>query len=527
MGASTKISKGIDGKRDTILILDFGGQYTHLIGRNVRENKVYSEIIPFDTSAAKIKELIAKQNVKGIILSGGPDSVYEKDAPKLDPDVLKLDVPILGLCYGHQLIAQMTKGKVERAKRREYGEATVNVDKPVGILKGLNAIEKVWMSHGDTVIAVPDDYEVLAHTESTPVAAFRHKNLPIFGLQWHPEVVHTEHGAKILENFIIRECKCSPSWKMDNFVEKSTDEIKSKMGKGKAIVGLSGGVDSSVAAALVALAVGGSNVVAVYVDTGFMRKGETVQVKKTFTDLGMDLRVINAEDRFISALKGVKEPEQKRKIIGRIFAEVFEEQAKISGADYLIQGTIYPDRVESGSTGKSAVIKTHHNVGGLPKDLKFKSVIEPLADLYKDEVRKVGRDLKLPEAIVNRQPFPGPGLAVRIMGEITREKLEIEREADAIVTEELEKAGLSKDLWQYFAVLTDTMTTGVKGDSRAYGYLVAWRAVVSREVMTTKFAELPWNTVRKISTRITNEIPAVVRVVYDTTDKPPATVEWE
>ncbi len=513
-------------KRDTILVLDFGGQYTHLIGRNIRENNVYSEIVPCDTPAEKIKELITSFNVKGIIFSGGPDSVYDKNAPRFDPKILELGTPILGLCYGHQLIAHLSEGKVEPAHRKEYGEAFITVSNPVGILAGLQRTEKVWMSHGDTVLELRSDYEGLASSENTPIAAFRHKTLPIYGLQFHPEVIHTESGAKILKNFIFNECNCEPNWKVSNFVDKAIKEIRDSVGESKCVVSLSGGVDSSVSTALMGKAIG-NNLIVVYVDTGLMREGETEQVKDTFGKIGVDLRIINAKERFVNALKDITDPEQKRKIIGKLFVNVFEEQAVSINADYLVQGTIYPDRVESGKTGKSALIKTHHNVGGLPDDIKFKGVIEPLKDLYKDEVRKAAAELGLPESIVNRQPFPGPGLAIRIIGEVTPEKLEIERKADYIVTNEIEKAGLAKGLWQYFAVLTDTMATGVKGDARAYGHVVAWRALESREAMTAKFAELPWSLIQKISTRITNEVPNVTRVVYDTTDKPPGTVEWE
>ncbi len=513
-------------RRDTILVFDFGGQYTHLIGRNVRENGVYSEIIPCDISLEKLKKLRSKFNVKGIIFSGGPDSVYDKDAPKFDKRVLELGIPILGLCYGHQLIAHVAKGRVEPAKKKEFGYAEVTIDNPVGVLAGLSRKEKVWMSHGDTVFWLPDDFERLAHTENSPIAAFRHRKLKIFGLQWHPEVVHTVHGSLMLQNFIFKECGCTKNWSMQGFSRNAIKEIKQKVGKGRCLVALSGGVDSSVATALVAKAVG-KRLTAVYVDTGMMREGETTQIKRTFSKFHIDLKIIDAKERFLKALKGVSDPEKKRKIIGREFIRVFEEQAKAVKADYLVQGTIYPDRVESGSTGKSALIKSHHNVGGLPKGIKFKAIVEPLRDLYKDEVRKVAKDAGLPDKIVHRQPFPGPGLAVRIVGPITEEKLEIERKADHIVTEEIERKGLEKNLWQYFAVLTDTKATGVKGDARAYGWVVAWRAVVSREAMTASFAELPWDVARRISTRITNEIPQVTRVVYDTTDKPPGMVEWE
>ncbi len=519
-------TKARKGQRDVILVLDFGGQYTHLISRNIRENSVYSEIAPHDTPFDTIKGLIRNWNVKGIVLSGGPDSVYDKDAPMLDPKILELGIPVLGLCYGHQLIAHLSNGKVEKMLRKEYGETYITINNSTGILAGLQRMERVWMSHGDAVLNMPSDYEVLASSENTPVAAFRNRNRPIYGLQFHPEVVHTEKGSQILRNFIFNECKCEPNWKASNFVEESIRGIRDTVGEGKCVVSLSGGVDSSTSTALMGKAIG-NNLIVVYVDTGLMREGETEQVRNTFNKIGVDLRIVEARDRFLNALKGVADPEQKRRIIGKLFIEVFEEQASGIGAEYLVQGTIYPDRVESGKTGKSALIKTHHNVGGLPENIKFKAIIEPLKDLYKDEVRKVAAELGLPKSIVNRQPFPGPALAIRIIGEVNAEKLEIERKSDHIVTEEIEKAGLDKGLWQYFAVLTDTKATGVKGDSRAYGHVVAWRALKSREAMTAKFAELPWDLIRRISTRITNEVPNVTRVVYDTTDKPPGTVEWE
>lgn len=514
------------GRRDTILVLDFGGQYTHLIGRNIRENSVYSEIIPCDTPAEKVKEHITTFDAKGMIFSGGPDSVYDKDAPKFDPKILEIGLPILGLCYGHQLIAHLSRGKVERALRKEYGKTYIVVDKHVGVLSGLQRVEMVWMSHGDTVSELHPDYEMLAFSENTPIAAFRHKSLPIYGLQFHPEVIHTKSGPQILRNFIFNECGCEQNWKIENFVDRAIEDIKNAVGDSRCVVGLSGGVDSSTVTALMGKSIG-NNLVVVYVDTGLMREGETEQVRDTFSKIGVDLRVVYAKDRFLNALKGVKDPEEKRRIIGGLFVRVFEEQALTINATYLVQGTIYPDRVESGKTGKSAIIKTHHNVGGLPDDIKFKGVIEPLKDLYKDEVRKVAAELGLPDSIVHRQPFPGPALAIRIMGEVTAEKLEIERKADHIVTCEIDDAGLAKGLWQYFAVLTDTMSTGVKADGRAYGHVVALRVVESREAMTSTAAELPWDVLKRISTRITNEIPNVNRVVYDLTDKPPGTVEWE
>jgi len=513
-------------KYDTILVLDFGGQYCHLIGRRIREHGVYSEIVPHDITPDEIKTLNEKFNVKGLILSGGPASVYEPNAPKIDSRILDVNVPILGLCYGQQLIAQMANGKVKPAACKEYGIAYVAIDKPVGVLKGLGRREKVWMSHGDTVFAMQPEFEVLAHTENSPVAAFRHKAKPIYGLQWHPEVVHTENGVQMLRNFIFEVCKCTANWQMEDLIGKMVDEVKAEVGEAKAIIGLSGGIDSSVATAIAAQALG-DRLTAVFVDHGFMREGEPEAIRNAFEKFEINLVVANAQKRFIEKLKGVTDPEKKRKIIGEEFIRVFEEIAENAGADYLIQGTIYPDRIESGFRKHSDKIKTHHNVAGLPAKIKFKKILEPLRDLYKDEVRKVAKMLGLPQAIVNRQPFPGPGLAVRIIGELTEDKVKVAKKADRIVTEEIEKNGLAENLWQYFAVLTDTKATGVRGDARAYGYVVAVRAAESREAMTASFAKIPYEILEKISTRITNEVPEVTRVVYDVTHKPPATIEWE
>ena len=513
-------------KYDTILVLDFGGQYCHLIGRRIREHGVYSEIVPHDITPNEIKTLNKQFNVKGLILSGGPSSVYEPNAPRLDPRILEANLPILGLCYGHQLIAQITNGKVEPAACKEYGIAHVAIDKALGVLEGLNEKEKVWMSHGDTVFAVPPEFEVLAHTESCPVAAFRHKEKPIYGLQWHPEVIHTENGMRMLRNFIFEVCKCEANWQMEDIIEKMVKEIKAEVGEGKAIIGLSGGIDSSVATALAAQAIN-DRLTAVFVDHGFMREGEPEAIRSAFQKFKISFVIASVQERFMEKLRGVTEPEKKRKIIGEEFIRVFEEIAAKTGAEYLVQGTIYPDRIESGFRKHSEKIKTHHNVAGLPSKIKFKKILEPLRDLYKDEVRKVAKMLGLPREIVSRQPFPGPGLAVRIIGELTAEKVSIAKKADRIVREEIEKGGLEENLWQYFAVLTDTKATGVKGDARAYGYVVAVRATESREAMTARFAKIPYAVLEKISTRITNEIPEVTRVVYDVTHKPPATIEWE
>ncbi len=513
-------------KYDTILVLDFGGQYCHLIGRRIREHGVYSEIVDHDIKPEKVKLLNEKYNIKGIILSGGPASVNEPNAPKPDPQILDLELPILGLCYGHQLIASMVGGKVETVEQREYGIAYVSIERLVGVLKGLTKKEKVWMSHGDTVFTVPAEFEVLAHTENCPVAAFRHKKKPIYGLQWHPEVVHTKNGMQMLYNFIFKVCRCKANWRMEDVIERMTREVKAEVGGENAVIALSGGIDSSVATAIAAKAIG-NKLTAVFVDHGFMREGEPQFVKKTFEKFKINLIIADAQQRFLERLKGITDPEKKRKIIGEEFIRVFEEIAEKIGAEYLIQGTIYPDRIESGFRKFSDKIKTHHNVAGLPTKIKFKKIVEPLRDLYKDEVRKVAKMLGLPKEIVFRQPFPGPGLAVRIVGSLTEEKVRIAKKADEIVREEIENSGLEENLWQYFAVLTDTKATGVRGDSRAYGYVVAVRAAESREAMTANFARIPYTVLERISTRITNEIPEVTRVVYDITHKPPATIEWE
>jgi len=513
-------------RHDAVLVLDFGSQYSHLIARRVREQGVYSEILPHDVGVEEIESLSARFNVKGIVLSGGPASVLDEGAPGIDARILELGLPVLGICYGHQLLARIAGGRVGPAEKKEYGATYVTIDKPVGVLKGLERRERVWMSHGDVVFEVPEGYEVLAHSENTPVAAFRHKEKPIYGLQWHPEVSHTDKGAQMIRNFLFEVCGCEATWRMEHVVDQLIEEVRAEVGESKAIIALSGGVDSSVAAALAARAVG-DKLTAVFVDTGFMREGEPEAVKKLFEAMGVKLVVVNAQDRFFKRLEGVVDPEEKRKIIGEEFIRVFEEVAREVGAECLIQGTIYPDRIESGFRKLSDRIKTHHNVAGLPERIKFKKIVEPLRDLYKDEVRKIAEILGLPRELVHRQPFPGPGLAVRVIGEVTREKVEIVRKADRIVREEIERSGLGERLWQYFAVLTNTRSTGVKGDARAYGYVVAVRIVESREGMTASFAKVPYEVLERISTRITNEIPEVTRVVYDITHKPPATIEWE
>jgi GMP synthase (glutamine-hydrolysing) len=522
------VSQSSDGRRETILVLDFGGQYCDLIARAVREQNVYSEIVDCGTTPEQIRELGRRLNVKGIVLSGGPESVYSEKAPPFDKGILGLGVPVLGICYGHQLLARIEGGRVEASVKKEYGDATATIDAPGTLLRGLEEKTKVWMSHGDTVFGMPSGYTVLAHTENTPVAAFEHVNdgQQVFGLQWHPEVIHTEKGELVIRNFVRDICNCGQNWRMGNFVDGALSEIREKAQGRKGVVALSGGVDSSVTAALAGIALG-HDLIIVYVDNGLMRDGETEQVRDTFSRLGVDLRIIDARKRFIGALNGVVDPKRKRKIIGNMFIRVFEEAAREIDADILFQGTIYADRIESGVIGRSSEIKAHHNVGGLPKDMKFKEIIEPLRDLYKDEVREVGAALGLPAAIVNRQPFPGPGLAIRVKIPITEQSIEIVRKADHIVTTEMEKAGLAELPWQYFAVLTNTKAVGVRGDVGSYKYVVAIRAVESRDGMTARFSELPWDALRKMSTRITNEIPEVARVTYDITDKPPGTVEWE
>ncbi|MFQ6095222.1 MAG: glutamine-hydrolyzing GMP synthase [Candidatus Bathyarchaeia archaeon] len=514
-------------KFDAIIVLDFGGQYCHLIARRVREMGVYSEIVPCDITADAITNLRGKFNIKGLILSGGPSSVYAEDAPRLDHKILDLGIPILGLCYGHQLIAYLLKGRVEKGHRREYGRAFVTIEKPVGVLENLNREEKVWMSHYDTVYSLPDDFEVLAHTDNCPVAAFRHKERPIYGLQWHPEVVHTEHGRIMLRNFIFKICGCEADWKPTSVIEKAIEEIRRTVGEKRAMIALSGGIDSTTATVIASKAIG-RNLTAVFVDHGFMREGEPEYVERTFAELGVNILAIDARERFFNSLRGVVDPEEKRRIIGREFIRTFEEVAEKTGSEYLIQGTIYPDRIESGVRRHSEKIKSHHNVAGIPTQINFKAIIEPLRDLYKDEVREIAKSLGVPRSLVDRQPFPGPGLAVRIIGEVTPDRADLLRKADKIVTEEIEKdKDLKERLWQYFAVLTDTKSTGVKGDTRAYGYVLAVRAVESREAMTASFARIPYETLERISTRITNELPQITRVVYDITHKPPATIEWE
>ncbi|MFP3950622.1 MAG: glutamine-hydrolyzing GMP synthase [Candidatus Bathyarchaeia archaeon] len=510
---------------DAIAILDFGGQYCHLIARRVREMNVYSEIHPSDLGSEDVELLNRRMDVKGIILSGSPGSVRRGTIP-FKPEILDLDFPVLGLCYGHQLIADFYGGEVSGGESREYGSTEAIVEHPIGVLRGMEPQEQVWMSHGDTVLSLPANFEVLAHTENCPVAAFRHKDKHIWGLQWHPEVAHTEKGMMMLRNFVFNICGCESNWEPADILDESVREIEEEVGDGRAIIALSGGVDSSVAAALAGEGLR-DKLIAVHVDNGLMRSGESRAVEEALSGLGLEVKVIDATERFLSRLEGVVDPEIKRRIIGEEFIRVFEEEAKLQGAEYLIQGTIYPDRIESGISRDSDTIKTHHNVGGLPSDIKFNAIIEPLRDLYKDEVRLIGRRLGLPERFVDRQPFPGPGLAVRVAGEVTHEKLSVLRQADSIVCEEVENSSAVESLWQYFAVLTDTKSTGVKGDERAYCWTVALRLVQSVDGMTANFFKPPWKLLEDISNRIVNEVPGVTRVVYDITNKPPSTIEWE
>jgi len=509
---------------DTILILDFGSQYSHLIGKRIRELNVYSEILSYDVTPKEIEMMNKRFNIKGIIISGGPLSVYDKNSPILDKNILELKIPILGICYGHQLLAYLNNGKIQLGNKKEYGITEIKIDNRVGVLENLNDVEVVWMSHKDIVYELPKEYEILAHSDNCPIAAFRHVRKPIYGLQWHPEVIHTKNGTVMLQNFIFNICKCTPNWHPENIIEKMIEDLE-VLKDHKSIMALSGGIDSSTTAILASRIIG-KNLTAVFVDTGFMRLNEVENIQNIFKKFDMNLITIDAKERFIKKIKGITDPELKRKIIGEEFIRVFEEISNKIGAEYLLQGTIYPDRVESGIK-RSEKIKTHHNVGGLPSKTQFKAIIEPIKDLYKNEVRKIAEELGLPKELVRRQPFPGPGLAVRIMGEVTEEKIKIIQLADEIVRNEIEKTNVKENLWQYFAVLTNTESTGVQGDARAYGFVVAIRAVESNEAMTANFAKIPYHILEKISSKIINEIPQVTRVVYDITHKPPSTIEWE
>ncbi|HEY9807764.1 MAG TPA: glutamine-hydrolyzing GMP synthase [Halomicronema sp.] len=517
--------------RGMIVILDFGSQYSELIARRIRETQVYSEVLSYRTTAEQLREI----NPKGIILSGGPNSVYDNGAPHCDKEIWNLGVPVLGVCYGMQLMVQQLGGGVERAKRAEYGKASLLINDPTDLLTNVENQSTMWMSHGDSCTELPEGFEILAHTENTPCAAVAHHAKKLYGVQFHPEVVHSVGGLALIRNFVYHICGCQPTWTTEAFVEESIREIRAKVGDKRVLLALSGGVDSSTLAFLLHKAIG-DQLTCMFIDQGFMRKYEPERLVKLFQEqFHIHVEYVNARERFLTAIAGVTDPEEKRKRIGHEFIQVFESESKRLGPfDYLAQGTLYPDVIESADTNvdpktgeRVAVkIKSHHNVGGLPKDLRFK-LVEPLRKLFKDEVRKVGRSIGLPEEIVQRQPFPGPGLAIRILGEVTAERLNILRDADLIVRQEINRQGFYHQLWQAFAVLLPIRSVGVMGDQRTYAYPVVLRFVSSEDGMTADWARVPYDLLELIATRIVNEVKGVNRVVYDITSKPPGTIEWE